>query len=175
MSIQSCSCACHVQVPAAPKLQPDKMAVGGQGGFQVDREWDVEKEAALVVLPSQQRIPLPCPELPELVLNAITAVQARMHASSILHLSIVGQPSLRVHKYHGVWAHTCRCMHMHADTRTLAHSHMHKTCMSGSQLNGKKCKHLHCHLCCISAWLSPPFCILPLACGAPSSGRHAGA
>lgn len=29
-----------------------------------------------MVLPSQQRIPLPCPELPELVLNSITAIQA---------------------------------------------------------------------------------------------------
>ena len=34
----------------------------------------IEKESALVVMPGRQRVPLPCPELPELVLNAIDAV-----------------------------------------------------------------------------------------------------
>ncbi|KAK9805947.1 hypothetical protein WJX73_007684 [Symbiochloris irregularis] len=66
----------HHKIPIPPQAQPDKMAVGGQGGFQVDKQYEIEKEAAVVVLPSQQRIALPCPELPELVLNAITAIQA---------------------------------------------------------------------------------------------------
>lgn len=43
----------------------------------MDQEWEIERETALVVLPSQLRIPLPCPELPEAVLNSITAVQVQ--------------------------------------------------------------------------------------------------
>jgi ubiquitin carboxyl-terminal hydrolase 5/13 len=54
------------------------MAIGGAGGFQVDRpKFSVEKEFALVIMPDRAAIPLPCPELPELVLDAIGAIQVR--------------------------------------------------------------------------------------------------
>ena len=47
--------------------------------MQVDAEqWRVDKAAELVVLPERIAVPLPCPDLPELVLAAIAAVQARM-------------------------------------------------------------------------------------------------
>ncbi|GMH39787.1 hypothetical protein BSKO_07685 [Bryopsis sp. KO-2023] len=56
--------------------KPDKLAIGGEGGFQVDKDkWSVEKEFALVIMPEKTKIPLPCLDLPELVLQAIKAVQ----------------------------------------------------------------------------------------------------
>ena len=55
--------------------RPDRLAIGGQGGFQVDAErFSIAKEHALVVLPEFLRVPLPCPDLPELVLGALSAV-----------------------------------------------------------------------------------------------------
>ena len=45
---------------------------------QVDAaDHKIEKESALVVLPGRERIPLPCPELPELVINAVNAIVVR--------------------------------------------------------------------------------------------------
>ena len=38
------------------------------------KDHKIEKEAALVVMPEGLRIPLPCPQLPELVLNAINTI-----------------------------------------------------------------------------------------------------
>lgn len=47
--------------------------------LQVDAEqWRVEKAAELVVLPERMAVPLPCPDLPELILAAVAAVQARI-------------------------------------------------------------------------------------------------
>ena len=44
--------------------------------MQVDAEqWRVDKAAELVVLPERMAVPLPCPDLPEIVLAAIAAVQ----------------------------------------------------------------------------------------------------
>lgn len=37
----------------------------------------MEKELALVVMPERLRIPLPCPQLPELVLKAINTIAVR--------------------------------------------------------------------------------------------------
>ncbi len=56
--------------------KPEKMAIGGDGGFQVDKpKHTIEKEFALVAMPDRTTIPLPCPELPTIVLEAITAIQ----------------------------------------------------------------------------------------------------
>lgn len=41
-------------------------------------QWRVDKVAELVVLPERIAVPLPCPDLPELVLAAVAAVQVRM-------------------------------------------------------------------------------------------------
>jgi hypothetical protein len=38
------------------------------------KTYDLEKSSELVLLPDRVAIPLPCPELPELVLNVINAI-----------------------------------------------------------------------------------------------------
>jgi ubiquitin carboxyl-terminal hydrolase 5/13 len=55
---------------------PEKMNLGGEGGFLLGAapKHRIEKEAALVVLPGRERVPLPCPDLPELVLGVVDAV-----------------------------------------------------------------------------------------------------
>ena len=57
------------------QARPDKLALGGDGGFKLEEDkYDVEKGQALTVLPQGLDIPLPCPELPEMVLNAIKGI-----------------------------------------------------------------------------------------------------
>ena len=70
------------QVPLSPEerqkqLQtPEKLAIGGDGGFQVDSPADkTETKSELVLLDANIRIPLPCPDLPELIINVINAIQ----------------------------------------------------------------------------------------------------
>ena len=55
---------------------PEKMALGGDGGFSLGGppKHRVEKERTLVILPNMLRVPLPCPDLPEIVLQVIEAV-----------------------------------------------------------------------------------------------------
>lgn len=55
------------------------MALGGQDGFSVndaDKFRTVEQQA-LVVLPQQLEVPLPNPELPEIVLSSIAGIVVR--------------------------------------------------------------------------------------------------
>lgn len=65
------------------KTKVEKMAIGGKGGFQVDsgKDYTIDKEAALVMLPSGMTVALPCPELPETVLSSITAIMGHEGAS----------------------------------------------------------------------------------------------
>ena len=57
------------------QARPDKLALGGDGGFKLEEDkYDVEKGQALAVLPQGLGIPLPCPELPEMVLNALKGI-----------------------------------------------------------------------------------------------------
>jgi ubiquitin carboxyl-terminal hydrolase 5/13 len=59
--------------------QPEKLAIGVEGGFQLDKKtYEVEKDYAVVLVPEMLRVELPCPRLPEQVLAAIAAVQVRM-------------------------------------------------------------------------------------------------
>lgn len=59
----------------------NKLALGTEGGFALEsqKDYTLDKTASLVVLQGagQPRlvVPLPCPDLPELVLNVITAIQ----------------------------------------------------------------------------------------------------
>jgi hypothetical protein len=68
---------------AAAANRPSKLALGTEGGFALDHQKDyiLDKSASLVVLqgPGQPRleVPLPCPDLPELVINVITGIQVR--------------------------------------------------------------------------------------------------
>jgi ubiquitin carboxyl-terminal hydrolase 5/13 len=55
---------------------PTKMAIGGDHGFQVNQKnYEIAKSSFLVIMPGKTIIPLPSPELPELVLNAIAGIQ----------------------------------------------------------------------------------------------------
>lgn len=73
----------HHRVPlkedeVKPEGAPTKLAIGGDDGFQVDKKkYGIDKETALVIMPERTVIPLPCPELPELVLNAIAGIEVR--------------------------------------------------------------------------------------------------
>ena len=59
------------------------MAIGGEGGFQVDGPTNkIETKSELVLLNADIRVPLPCVDLPELIINAITAIQVM--AASLL-------------------------------------------------------------------------------------------
>lgn len=55
---------------------PEKLAIGGDSGFQVDSPaHSTEKHSELVLLGANIRVPLPCPDLPELIINAVDAIQ----------------------------------------------------------------------------------------------------
>lgn len=57
---------------------PEKLAIGGDSGFQVDSPaYNIDKHSELVLLGSNVKVPLPCPELPEHVINAVDAIQVR--------------------------------------------------------------------------------------------------
>ena len=61
---------------ADAQAKPEKLAIGVPGGFDVGGKPErFEDEHSLAVLPGGALVPLPCPELPEQVLNAITAIQ----------------------------------------------------------------------------------------------------
>lgn len=88
-----------VQVPlsAEEKLKqeqaPEKLAIGGDSGFQVDSaSHNIDKHSELILLGSDVKVPFPCPELPELVTNAVSAIQvwyihaSMMPAASSAHL-----------------------------------------------------------------------------------------
>ncbi len=64
---------------AAHKAAPEKMALGGDGGFALGPapKHKIDKERALVVMPAGLRVQLPCSELPELVLVVIEAIVVR--------------------------------------------------------------------------------------------------
>ena len=63
--------------------KPSKLAFGVEGGFQPEGPaTSVETAKSLVVLPQRVEIPLPCPDLPELVLQAAAAVDAATSATA---------------------------------------------------------------------------------------------
>lgn len=60
----------------AQEAAPTKMAIGGDQGFQVNKKrYEITKISRLVVMPDKAVVQLPCPELPELLLQAITGIQ----------------------------------------------------------------------------------------------------
>ena len=63
---------------------PTKMKIGGDEGFQVDQKnYTVEKDSSLVLMPDRFSIPLPCPGLPELILTAIAAIEVRASGAAL--------------------------------------------------------------------------------------------
>lgn len=81
----------QVQVPLSADEQlkkeqaPEKLAIGGDSGFQIDSpSYNIDKQSELILLGSNVKVPLPCPELPELVLNAVDAIQVQcIHFSTL--------------------------------------------------------------------------------------------
>lgn len=67
----------------AQEQKPEKLAIGGDKGFQVDGPTEnTVKRSELVLLSGGSpviTVPLPCNDLPELILNAIKAVQVNNH------------------------------------------------------------------------------------------------
>ncbi|KIY96955.1 ubiquitin carboxyl-terminal hydrolase 5/13 [Monoraphidium neglectum] len=78
---------------------PTKLAIGVEGGFNTEGPRTVTvKEHALVVLPSRERVALPCPDLPELVIGVCDAVTAHESATTQETVS-AWEEERRVSKY----------------------------------------------------------------------------
>ncbi|KAL0051048.1 hypothetical protein WJX82_001112 [Trebouxia sp. C0006] len=61
---------------------PEKLAIGGDSGFQVDGPaHSIDKHSELVLLGDNIRVPLPCLDLPEVIINAVDAIQKHDSAS----------------------------------------------------------------------------------------------
>jgi ubiquitin carboxyl-terminal hydrolase 5/13 len=83
----------HIHVTRVPKPKPEpgseaasaptKMAIGMEGGFNVDEpQYEEHKETALVLMPAGERIPLPCDDLPTLVSQCLSAVLSHAGANA---------------------------------------------------------------------------------------------
>jgi len=71
------------ETPPEEKEAPTRMAIGVEGGFNVNEEkFDVVKANALVIMPEGTRVALPCPALPEFVINAATALINKTSANA---------------------------------------------------------------------------------------------
>jgi len=64
-----------------PEKRPRQLAIGVEGGFNVDDKPNYVEHNALVLLPDFARIPLPNPELPELVQMVVQAILTAPSAS----------------------------------------------------------------------------------------------
>lgn len=63
---------------------PEKLAIGGDSGFQVDGPaHSIDKLSELVLLGANIRVPLPCLDLPEVIINAVEAIQVCQHVSGL--------------------------------------------------------------------------------------------
>eukprot|EP00878_Enallax_costatus_P013451 GHUV01014066.1.p1 GENE.GHUV01014066.1~~GHUV01014066.1.p1 ORF type:complete len:175 (+),score=35.05 GHUV01014066.1:307-831(+) len=73
--------------------KPTKLALGTDGGFSTDtqKDYTLDKTASVVVVQGagQPRltVPLPCADLPELVLNVITAIQVCIGAFHMIDIT----------------------------------------------------------------------------------------
>lgn len=85
----------HIHATRTPRLKPEpeaagdaaaaptRMAIGGEGGFNVEESpFDEAKDAALVLMPSGERVPLPCAVLPDLVSRCAAAVLSHLGANA---------------------------------------------------------------------------------------------
>eukprot|EP01004_Peranema_trichophorum_P006623 NODE_543_length_2612_cov_74.803937_g466_i0.p1 GENE.NODE_543_length_2612_cov_74.803937_g466_i0~~NODE_543_length_2612_cov_74.803937_g466_i0.p1 ORF type:complete len:812 (+),score=207.62 NODE_543_length_2612_cov_74.803937_g466_i0:55-2490(+) len=67
------------RVPKPPKKQDEitKVGIGVEGGFDVaEAAYDVEKMHSIFIMPEKISIPYPCPELPEIVIQAADSIIA---------------------------------------------------------------------------------------------------
>ena len=86
---------------AAASAVPEKLALGGQGGFSLGGplpKHRVDKTSFLLVFPGRQTLPLPCPELPDLVFQVIEAVHVRHALWETCSLSLSLTCLIRCHE-----------------------------------------------------------------------------
>ena len=56
--------------------QPEKLAIGVPGGFDVGKPKEkIEEECFVVVEPAGVSVPLPCPDFPPTVLESVISIQ----------------------------------------------------------------------------------------------------
>lgn len=68
--------------PSAAESKPTKMAIGVEGGFQVDeKKFVFEEQTAVVLLPQWHEIPLPNPDLPEVVQLSVSMIMSAEDAA----------------------------------------------------------------------------------------------
>ncbi|KAL3215825.1 hypothetical protein MRX96_033440 [Rhipicephalus microplus] len=94
--------------PAAKRAAPTKLAIGLEGGFDVDmgKKYEYEHHNSLVILPNFDSIPLPNTQLPEMVQLSIAAVLAADSANVVNELEAMA----------GTWDGEKRVPSKHSDT-----------------------------------------------------------
>ena len=93
---------------------PEKLAIGGDSGFQVDSpSHNIDKHSELILLGSNVKVPLPCPELPELVLNAVDAIQVQCSLFSMVSVvrSHIGELGMYGRPTKTCFCPATACMH----------------------------------------------------------------
>ncbi|XP_071530212.1 ubiquitin carboxyl-terminal hydrolase 5 isoform X1 [Panulirus ornatus] len=101
------------ELPPEKEMEPEKkiarLAIGVEGGFNPDankKRYEYEEHNSLVILPDFDVIPLPNPDLPEIVQQSVAAI---LRAESALHLAEVEAAS-------GAWDGEVRQVSKNADT-----------------------------------------------------------
>lgn len=94
--------------PAAKRAAPTKLAIGLEGGFDVDlgKKYEYEHHNSLVILPNFDSVPLPNTQLPEVVQLSVAAVLAADSASVVNELEALA----------GTWDGEKRVPSKHSDT-----------------------------------------------------------
>ncbi|XP_037513037.1 ubiquitin carboxyl-terminal hydrolase 5 [Rhipicephalus sanguineus] len=94
--------------PAAKRAAPTKLAIGLEGGFDVDlgKKYEYEHHNSLVILPNFDSVPLPNTQLPEAVQLSVAAVLAADSASVVNELEAMA----------GTWDGEKRVPSKHSDT-----------------------------------------------------------
>ena len=66
-----------------PEAAPTKLALGVDGGFNLnEKDYTIQKERSLVLMPQRQRVPYDRNEIPELVVQSVEAIVAHASAAS---------------------------------------------------------------------------------------------
>lgn len=95
-------------LPAAKKAAPTRLAIGVEGGFDVDlgKKYEYEHHHSLVVLPNFDSLPLPSSELPEVVQMSIATILAADSAGKVNELEALA----------GTWDGEKRAVSKHSDS-----------------------------------------------------------
>lgn len=73
--------------------QPEKLAIGVPGGFDLGKPKEkIEEECAVAVMPEGLLVPLPCPDLPPQILDSVTSIQVKYSAAHMRYISDLVMP-----------------------------------------------------------------------------------